>query len=671
MLISWDWLKKYVALDMSDDELALRLTMAGLNHEGTKKVGEDLQIDLEVTSNRPDCLGHIGVAREVAVLWDKELSLPAAQPESGPESVDQLTRVALECPDLCYRYTARVIKGIKVGPSPDWLARRLETLGIAVINNVVDITNYVLMESAQPLHAFDLAQLAGAQIVVRESRQGEEFKAIDHRTYTLDAGTCVIADADRPVALGGVMGGADTEVSDGTTDLLIEAAEFDQISIRTTARRLNLHSPSSYRFERGVDPNGVDWASRRCCEMILDLAGGELAAGVVDVGRERSPNAPITLRLSQLSRILGIQVGSEEVRRILRELGTEEVQADADQVCVRAPSWRRDLTREIDLVEEVARIHGYDKIPEDASVPMVPSHRTDDDRILATIRRVLNAAGYDESMTYSVVSEEWSRSFSPWTDAEPLRSSTPMLRGADHVRRSLIPSLLGARKVNESLANPTVELFETARAYLPQDDQLPRELLLVGITTGQGFFELKGVIERLVTALNSKVRLAVEQVDLPLLDRSHSCRLLLDGEMLGYLGIVNEAAVKLFGLKSPAAVAELSVEVLASQATLIPQHAVQSPYPSITRDLNLVVDESIQWRDIDAVTRDAAGDVLELVQFLETYRDPGKDGKGKKRLLFSVTLRSDKRTLTGDEADGVRQAIEHACQQQHGAVLLG
>ncbi|NIP86661.1 MAG: phenylalanine--tRNA ligase subunit beta, partial [Planctomycetales bacterium] len=267
-----------------------------------------------------------------------------------------------------------------------WLVRRLQTLGIAAINNVVDITNYVLMECGQPLHAFDAAGLEGGRIIVRRARPGESFEAINHKTYELDEAMCVIADARRAVALGGVMGGASSEVGEGTSELLIESALFDPISIRTTARQLALHSDSSYRFERGPDPEGVEWASRRCCQLILEIAGGELAAGVIDVGTPPAAQQPIVLRLSEVERVLGIAVDRQEIRRILTSLGNEERRSTGKTVEVIPPSWRRDLVREIDLIEEVARIHGYDEIPEDAQVPMSVSARGDEDRVLARVR---------------------------------------------------------------------------------------------------------------------------------------------------------------------------------------------------------------------------------------------------------------------------------------------
>jgi phenylalanyl-tRNA synthetase beta chain len=671
MLVSWNWLKDFVSLDMSADELSHRLMMAGLNHESTTTVADDVAIDLEITSNRPDCLGHLGIAREISVLWNTPLTLPRAAPVATGGSVEDQTSITVECPELCPRYVARVIRGCRIGPSPTWLANRLQTVGVAVINNVVDITNYVLLECGQPLHAFDLARLRGRRIIVRQPRGDEPFEAIDHKTYTLRPGMCVIADAERPVAIGGVMGGADTEVSAATTELLIEAADFAPRSIRATARALNLHSPSSYRFERGVDPEGIEWASRRCCELILELAGGELSSGVIDVGTRPAARLPVTLRWSQLKRILGIEIPAETAARILVALGNREAAQDAQSITVTPPSWRRDLTREIDLVEEVARIHGYEAIPEDVQVPMVPSHRTDDDRVLRRVREVLTAAGFDEAMTVSVVREELSRAFSPWTDAEPLIAAIPILRGADRLRRSLIPSLLEARRVNESLANPTAELFETAAAYLPRPQQLPDEKWLLGLVSGRGFAAVKGTLESLVESMCSGSKLTVAPLQQPLLHPDRSCQLLLDGKPLGFLGELTPAGLKQFELRAGTVAAEIDLRPLANSTHFVRKFSPLSPFPAMTRDLNLVVAEAVRWHDLAATVRRSGGEWVEAVEYRETYRDPQKDGADKKRLFFSLTLRSPERTLTSEEADSVRTQVVAACHSEWGAILLG
>ncbi len=680
MLVSWNWLKDYVQLDMPPAEVERRLMMSGLNHEGTVAVEDDLAIDLEVTSNRPDCLGHLGVAREIAVLFDRSLRSPDPRPTAGREAVEDQVKIQIHCSDLCYRYSGRVVRGVQVGPSPRWLAERLQTAGVATVNNVVDITNYVLFECGQPLHAFDLGRLAGPEINVREAVRGEEFLAIDHRTYLLEPGMCVIADAQRAVALGGVMGGADTEVSAATTDLLIEAAEFSPLAIRGTARKLNLHSPSSYRFERGLDPEGVDWASRRCCQLILELAGGELAEGVVDVGRKVAPRPPVTVRFAQLERILGIRVPEDEVKRILAALGNQLLDQRPDELEVYPPSWRRDLTREIDLVEEVARIHGYDKIPEDVAVPMWPSHQDDRERVVDTIRRVLTAGGFDEAVTASLVPTQWSQAFSPWTNADPIKSTTPMkgiladapkeLSQAELIRRSLIPSLLEARRYNESVSNPVAELFEIAKVYLPNGSDLPQEQWTLGIVSGFDFSRLKGVVEDLLAALHSQTTLSIRAATHSFLDKRFACELWLGDERLGFLGLVSDQSLRQFGVRSATAIAELRVDRLRQSANLIPQYSVPSPYPLVARDLNLIVSESLQWAALAQTVAEAGGELLEELSYQETYRDPKRDGAGKKRLLFSFTLRADDRTLTNEDADKIRDGIVAACRRKHGAELV-
>ena len=669
MIVSKKWLADYVDLSMPVDELTERLTLAGLNLEGLEQVAGDTAIDLEVTSNRPDCLGHLGVAREVAVLFGSKFTKPDPQPSVGKSSVDKLVGVEITCPVLCLRYTARVIRGVKIGPSPQWLADRLEAIGIARINNVVDITNYVLMECGQPLHAFDLAKLAGGKIIVRESREGEEFTAIDHKTYKLPTGTCVIADAERAVALGGVMGGADSEVSDSTVDLLIEAADFDPLSIHNTARALRLHSPSSYRFERGVDPEGLDWASRRCCELILELAGGELLEGVAAAGPLPSPMGEIKLRFPQIQRLLGIEVPPEEVGHILKSLGCTETHTCGHCIKVIPPSWRADLTREVDLIEEVARIHGYEKIPEDVGVRMVPSSRTRQDVVLDRVRQILTSAGLDEAMTLSAVEPEWVEMFRPWTLAEPLVTSTPVLRRANSLRQSLVPSLLHCRRTNETFSNPVIEQFEIAKVYLPQEKQLPEEKRLLAIASGRGFLYVKGVIEAILHALVPAARLEVERAEFGLLAAGHAATLRLEGKMLGVLGDVSPTGLDRFDLRSPATIAELDLAPLIDAARLIPRARPLVNYQSITQDLNVVFDEGVAWAEVEQIVVDTVGDLLERIEFQEVYRDEQRLGPGKKSLLWSMTLRSSSGTLAGEQVELLREKLVGDLAQQLGGEL--
>jgi phenylalanyl-tRNA synthetase beta chain len=675
MIISYEWLRQYVPLvGLSVDEFALRMMMAGFNHESTTAVGDDYAVDLEITSNRPDCLGHIGLAREAAVIFGSPLTLPAAAPTATGPAVAELAQLQVDAPNRCPRYIARVIRGAKVGPSPAWLVKRLATIGQPTVNNVVDITNYVLMECGQPLHAFDLAKLRGKQIIVREAKAGEKFAAINHKEYTLEPGMTVIADAERPVAIAGIMGGVDSEVSTATKDILIEAADFDPLSVRNAARKLALRSDSSYRFERGVDPEGVEWASRRCCELILELCGGQLATGSLDVGPKPAERSPITLRLAQLKRIIGIDIPLGEVQRILRELGTKEIKADAVAITVTPPSWRRDLSREIDLIEEAARIYGYDKIPEDVGVPMAPSARTDEDRVLGKIRHVLTACGFDEALTISVVDDALSTSFSPWTDAAPLALQMPILERADKLRRSLVPSLLKARRDNEAVGNRVIELFETAKVYLPRTGGLPQEELMLGLTSGaesaNAFYALKGTIEAIVAALNPAARLETKATSQPLFAGDRSCELMLDGRTLGVLGEVAPAALKKFELRGKTIVAELKIGELIKAAVLVPRYVPTPDYPAIERDINLVVDERVRWNDVAATVRGCGGATLESLDLKgEPFRDEKKLGAGKKSFVVTLTLRSRERTLTNTEADELRTRVVEACAKGFGATL--
>jgi phenylalanyl-tRNA synthetase beta chain len=675
MIVSKNWLSDYVALDMPLDELVHRLMMSGLNHEGTETIGDDAAIDLEVTSNRPDCLGHIGVAREVSALWDVPLKLPAADPKPSKLAAADLAKVSIHCEDLCPRYTARVIRGIKVGPSPDWLIERLRAIQPASrrdewrpVNNIVDITNYVMLECGQPLHAFDLAKLAGAEIRVRRATKGEKFAAIDHNTYELDGNDCVIADAQRVVAIAGVMGGADSEISETTVDVLIESAAFDAVTVRTTARKLKLHSESSFRFERSPDPEAVDWASRRACELILKLAGGELAEGMLDAGSKPEAHGPVSLRFAQVPRILGIDVPNDESRRILGELGCEEVSFDDEQVTVIAPSWRAELTRECDLIEEIARIFGYEKIPEDVAVPMTVSAPRPVDRVLERVRGVLMAAGFDEAMTVSAVDVKTSSWFSPWTDAEPLACLTPILRGADQLRRTLTTSLLTARRMNESLANPVAELFEVAHVYLPHADKLPDERLMLAMVSGRDFFDVKGVVSGILSAIGCRQSLDAAELSCDFLDH-RAAWLTLDGKNIGFVAQVSQSGLDSVGLNRPATIAEIDVAALIRVANLIAEQELLSSFPAIGRDMNFVVDERVRWADLAATVRAHAGEHLEQIAYQETYRDAKQLGPDKKSLLLSITLRGTSGTLTGEEADAVRDAIVAACKKQHSAEL--
>ena len=678
MLVCWDWLAEYVRLNVAPDDLANRFAMSGLNHESTSRVGSDTVIDLEVTSNRPDCLGHIGVAREAAVLLGENLTIPAANPKVD-HAIKASHSIAIEnlFPQACPRYTGRVLRGVKIGPSPSWLIRRLAAIGINSVNNVVDVTNYVMMECGQPLHAFDLDKLNGGKIIVRPAQDGEKFLAIDHRTYQLDSKMVVIADAERAVALGGVMGGADSEVSSTTTNLLIESASFEPLAIRRAARMLRLQSPSSFRFERRPDPAGLDWASRRCCELILQVAGGSLLDGCVETGQEEGAESNITLRLPQIARVLGIQIPQQDCERILSALGCQVSQDGIDRLAIVAPSWRRDLSREVDLIEEVARIHGYDKIPENAVVPMSVAATRPKDLVLGRCRNVLSAYGVDEAITPSVVSSVLDGCGSPWTEAASLATEVPLLEGARQLRRTLLPSLLVARAWNQTQAGRDAHLYEVATIYLPSGSDksphgLPNEQSTLAFVTGMDLLSAKGIVEDLVAACVARnVPLATTNFDHPLFQRGTASQFQLGGQLLGCVGLISKSASKSLGLEGNTAAFEIAVGTLENHLEEIRRASRVSPYPAMVRDLNFVLDESLRWSELANVCKAAGGELLQRVDYRETYRDEKKDGAGKKRLLLSLVFQSPDRTLTSAEVDLAVGNIVAQCQSTCNGQLLG
>lgn len=670
MIVSWNWLKEYVKLDMPVQALADRLMMAGLNLEDVADVDGDFGIDLEVTSNRPDCLSHLGVAREVGVLFEREVKVPAANPAAKGPAIATFASVENLATDLCPQYLARLVKGVKVAPSPDWMQRRLKTLGIRPINNVVDITNYVLMECGQPLHAFDFDKLRGKRIVVRRAASGEKIMAIDQRQYDLPVECCVIADAERPVAIAGVMGGLETEIGAHTKDVLIEAAEFVPLTVRATARKLALHSDSSYRFERGIDRFGVDWASRRCAQLIGDLAGGELCSGSIFAGI--APNAtrePVVLRLSQIPRILGIDIPREAVLRILKSLGLEEVQSHyAGTVALRPPTWRRDLTREIDLIEEVARVQGYEKIPEDILVPLEVSKPTLHDQLCQRLTDVLLAAGFYETVSLTFVTEELAGLFRPWTDAAPLRVEHSSRQRENILRQSLVPSLLASRRHNERHKNYNAQLYEIARVFLSSDpSQSAAQPNLLGFVSGKSFAEMKGIAERLVAATNRHAVLTARPSDRCEFIPGRGSELLVNGKRLGWLGEVTDQVRQRLDLDDPVTVCELDLNTLEEIADFFPAYQPIPGFQGIDRDLNFVLDEAVTWQELEQVVRSAAGPLLKSVAFVSQFRGQ-QIPADKKSYIVRLDFRAEDRNLTGEEIDAAQGAVVAACREKLAAV---
>ncbi len=687
MIISTNWLADYVQVPGTVDELVDRLLMSGLNHESTTRIGDDTAVEIEVTSNRPDCLGHIGVAREAAVLYGRPLHVPDPRPLEGAGDASQSIAVEIRSPEICPCYTARVLRGVRVGPSPQWLVDRLATVGMASVNNVVDVTNYVMLECGQPLHAFDLSRIRGGRIIVRRAVEGEPFTAINHKVYTLTERMCVIADAERPVALAGVMGGADTEIGPGTTDVLIESAQFAPLPVRAAARGLVLASPSSYRFERGPDPAMVDWASRRAAALVLELAGGVLERGGVVAGELASAPASITLPAGRVGEVLGVDVAALRQEAVLTGLGFVGEPAAGSQLRRwRAPTWRRDCWRDIDLVEEIARIEGYERVSEDAVIAARPVELSSREVTVRRAGEVLVGAGLCEAMTRSVVTEDFAATASPWGDTPPIVIAPPLVRGADRLRRSLLPSLLEARGGNVAVGVDDADLFEIARAYLARPTAVENaaspveEPLLVSFVVGGDFARAKGLADGVCAGLgidrDGGTRLVYRPLLLDPFARGRAAEILLErrGEpavRIGVVGEVSKAATGRFGLGAAVAAAELRLDRLEFTASLERRLVKPIDFPAMQRDVNLVVAESVPWGDVVDAIRSAAGEVLEDCRLVQVWQDAERLGAGRKSLVVTLALRSGAGTLSGEEAGRVVDAVVAECGRRVNAVLRG
>lgn len=658
MKISLNWLTDYVDVSSyAAGELGEVFTRIGLCCESIEEIENDIVFDLEITSNRPDCLGHIGVAREIAATLSLELKLPDLDAiVSAGAPVADLTSVEVECPDLCPRYTARVIRGVRIAPSPGWMVERLEAVGLRSINNIVDITNYVLMEYAQPLHAFDFNRLAGKRIIVRRARDGEQIVSIDGTQCTLTEDMVIIADAERPVAVAGVMGGIDTEVSDETTDVLIESAQFSPAAIRKMARMLSLMSESSYRFERGVDPLGVERASLRACGLILQLAGGQLANGVIDVWAEQYEPVEVSMRPARCRKLLGMDIPDHQQVEVLDRLGLSPRVRDEKIICS-IPSWRRDLSREIDLIEEVARLVGYDKIPVGNEVvhPVLGIER--DEWLRRQVYDVLRAGGFDEAITYGFIDDSEAALFG---FRSGMHVDRRLRRTNNMLRPTLICSLLRACKINQDAGNPDVNLYELAAVFPPSGDEmeLPDEHTRLAMVSSEDISRVRGIVDVVIGQVAFSSKVEVEPADVPGFSPGQAGRILLNGRDIGFIGSVASNVLDYYGLERPFAAASIDFNYLISHADPQRKYTPLARFPAIRRDLSLIVDEDIAWKQLVDAINSTGQEELESVEYVGTYR--GKQiPKGKKSITLSLTYRSSEGTLRHERVDGmVKQVVD-------------
>ncbi len=636
---------------------------------------DDVVFEISAPANRPDVLGHVGIARELASLLGCRFVpvAPDLEPLTGEADATALVDISIADPTGCPRYVGRVIDGLTVGPSPRWLAQRLRAVGVRPLSNLIDVTNYVMFELGQPLHGFDFDRVAGARIHVRRATAGERMTTLDDIERVLEPDDLLICDGDGPVALAGVMGGASTEIGDGTRRVLLEAAAFEPTAIRRTARRLGLHSESSHRFERHVDANGSDLASARAAQLLAQLGGGRIARGLVDVYPAPSAPRPVSIRASRATALTGVEIDAAAVARTLERLHLEVTAVGDDAVDVLCPTHRPDLEREVDLIEEVLRLHGFEKVP--ATLPHTeapPTRRSDPRPALA--RRILCGSGLSEAITFGFTSPTRIAAMRfPDGDVRgrPLALRNPMSVDQSVMRTSLLPNLLAAVARNVSFGVTDVALFEVGSVFLPGGEELPDEPThIAGVLSGTirgwlkpgeeiSFFDAKGVVEVLLDGLLGSRAAEVEyrpSAEIPYLHPGVSAELrLADGTRIGEVGEIHPATRRGFDL----AVACFGFEIdLAAMAPPEPSKMSAIPrYPSISRDISFFVSDAVPARRVAELIAASEQPLIAEVKVLEDYRDPDKVPAGKKGMLWSITYRSPERTLTDAEVEAVHEAL--------------
>jgi len=641
----------------------------------------DVIFDLDITPNRPDCLSVIGVAREVAALSGKEVSIPEVGYEEIPPPIDKQVSIEIKAPDLCPRYSASLISGIKIGDSPPWMQQRLLACGMRPINNIVDVTNYVMLEYGEPLHAFDYNQVRGKKIIVRRAGEGETMVSLDGVKRVLSRETLVIADEERAVAIAGVMGGADSEVTGETTAILLEAANFNPASIYNTGNTLNLPSEARMRFERGISPELTIPALKRATQLISQLAGGRAAKGLVDAYPGRKERKPILLSAGKVKTLLGVDFTPDQIKKALTSLGFE-VKQDNSGFLAAAPYWRSDIALAEDLVEEVARIIGYEQIP--PVMPAEPIPRQNPDPIISLkreVRRSLTGYGFQEVVNYSLTSLELINKLLPTPhplEPEPLKMANPMTADQEYLRPSLRANLLAALSANRRHEAGGVRLFELGRVYHQRAKDLPEEPEMVcGLLSGSrfeeswhggdetlDFFDAKGVVEGLLSQLG--VEASFEAGGDDSLHPSKQAAVIIEGNRLGVFGELHPKVAEAFELSGAVYLFEINLTALLP-FTL--GHKLFQPiprFPAIVRDIALVIDGGISNRKVQGVIK--GFQLVTDVALFDVYVG-AKLPPGKKSLAYRITFQSSSHTLTDDEVNKVQQKILDKLSKELGATL--
>jgi len=698
MRIVYNWLKEFVEVKERAADLRGKLSLAGIAIDAVEDSAAGPVLDAEITANRPDCLGHYGMAREVAAIYRLPVKPLQPQLKEATDKAAAATRVDIESPDLCGRYTARILRGVKIQPSPDWLRQRLEAIGQNSINNVVDITNYVMFELGQPLHAFDLDKLAERRIVVRRARPGEKIRTLDGAVRALEKDTCVIADASRAVAIGGVMGGTESEIGFASRNLLIESAWFDPISVRRTSKALGLRTEASYRFERGCDPEMAEMASRRAAELIQQLAGGEILAGVVDVYPRREPGLTIELSRKELLRVMGADVPDRDIEEILSALGFQPVRKDANRGSTgsilavwecKQPSWRRDVTRGIDLIEEVARHYGYDKFPPRLPPAKQPAKRRPHAAVQERLRERLIALGYQEIVAIPLVDARRDEIFRA-EGVAPAVIGNPLAEDASVMRSSGTVSMVDALEWNLNHGQRNLRLFEIGKTYELRDGEpvetpvltlgatgLAREKTIYEAAREFTFADLKGDLDSvgqlaggnwswsLATRGWLNVARAGEISIVDPLTRS------LSSPPIGVAGQLARKVADQLKLRQEIFLAELQVEPLLNAieaAGALRRFEPLPRFPAVERDFALVLADGVTFAQVADAIRALNIAELRSVEAADLFRG-GQVPAGKFSLMIRVTFQSTEATLTDAQIGDYSSRIVTALEHQLGATL--
>ena len=631
---------------------------------------DDTVVEFEITPNRPDCLSVIGLAREAAVTYGKKPVFPDPQVRGSGGDIRDLLSVEVRDGALCPRYTARMIKNIRIAPSPKWLRQRLRASGVRPINNIVDITNYVMLEYGQPMHAFDYACLEGGRIIVRRAEEGEIMNTLDSSERVLTPDMLVIADARKPVGLAGVMGGENSEITESTTYAVFECANFNGTSIRRTAARLGMRTDASARYEKGLDVQATERAVTRACELVELLGAGEVIDGVIDVVAR--PWSPTTLQLEpeKINRLLGTDVSKEEMKRILTALGFG---LDGDEICV--PSWRGDIEHYSDIAEEVARFYGYNNIP----VTLMRGDTTlggysPEQLAEREIGRLCRDAGYNEIITYSFISPSYYDKIRLAPDS-PLRDSlrilNPLGEDTSIMRTTILPSMLEILARNYNYRNKAARLYEIGKVYFKRDDGLadePKMISLGAYGDGVDFYAVKGVVETILSNMRAENVVFEAETSDPSYHPGRCAKVYAGGRLLGTLGQIHPKVADNYGVDCELYAAVLRFDDVLASGGPEPKFTPLPKYPSVTRDIAVVCDEAVTVGELDRCIRSAGGEILRDVSLFDVYRGL-PIAPGKKSCAFSLTLRSDERTLTDAESDAEVNAVLTALERDLGAVI--